>query len=175
MILSMSSVPTTIKGWVNQSKIFHTQLVRIRDLCKGRTPSHDYTPSHSHHNPNAMDVDAVSLSKLTPVEHAQCMKEGRCFRCRKPRHNAQNCCSSSGTSPPSLTSPCPHQIRTTQTQAEPSKNPFIPAPKSALDEYVNSLKTLEKSKSNILDILTTCFEEPVEEITKISTPRALDF
>ena len=29
MILSMSSVPTTIKGWVDQSKIFHTQLVRI--------------------------------------------------------------------------------------------------------------------------------------------------
>ena len=29
MILSMSSIPTTIKRWVNQSKIFHTQLVRI--------------------------------------------------------------------------------------------------------------------------------------------------
>ena len=68
MILSMSLVPTIIKGWVDQSKIFHTQLVRIRDLCKGRTPSHDYTPSRSHHNPNAMDIDAVSLSKLTPVE-----------------------------------------------------------------------------------------------------------
>ena len=35
MILSMSSVPTTIKGWIDQSKIFHTQLVCIRDLCKG--------------------------------------------------------------------------------------------------------------------------------------------
>ena len=79
MILSMSSVPTTSKGWINQSKIFHTQLVRIRDLRKGRTPSHDYIPSRSHHDPNAMDVDAVSLSKLTPVERAKCMKEGRCF------------------------------------------------------------------------------------------------
>ena len=88
MILSMSSVPTTIKGWVDQSKIFHTQLVRIRDLCKGRTPSHDYTLSRSHHDPNAMDIDAISLSKLTPVERAKCMKEGRCFQCRKPGHNA---------------------------------------------------------------------------------------
>ena len=88
MILSMSSVPTTIKGWVDQSKIFHTQLVCIQDLHKGQTPSHDYTPSCSHHDPNAMDVDAVSLSKLTPVERAKCMKEGRCFRCRKPGHNA---------------------------------------------------------------------------------------
>ena len=68
MILSMSSVPTTSKGWINQSKIFHTQLVCIRDLHKGKTPSHDYTPSCPHHDPNAMDIDAVSLSKLTPVE-----------------------------------------------------------------------------------------------------------
>ena len=175
MILSMSSIPTTIKRWIDQSKIFHTQLVCIRDLCKGRTPSHDYTPSHSQHDPNSMDVDAISLSKLTPVECTKCMKEGRCFRCRKPGHNARNCCSSSGTVPPSSTSSCPHQIRTTQTQAEPSKNPFKPTPKSALNEYVNSLKTLGKSESNILDILTTCFEEPAEEIAEISTPGALDF
>ena len=144
MILSMSLVPTTIKGWVDQSKIFHTQLVCIQDVRKGQTPSHDYTPSCPHHNPNAMDIDAVSLSKLTPVERAKCMKEERCFRCRKPGHNAQNC-RSAGTSPPSSTAPCPHQIRTTQTQAEPSKNPFTPAPKSALDEYVNLLKTLGKA------------------------------
>ena len=174
MILSMSSVPTTSKGWINQSKIFHTQLVRIRDLRQGRTPSHDYTPSRSHHDPNAMEVDAVSLSKLTPVERAKCMKEGRCFRCRKPGHNARNCRSSGTTSPLSNT-PRPHQIRTTQTQAEPSKNPFTPAPKSALDEYINSLKTSGKSESNILDVLTTCFEEPAEEIAEISTPGALDF
>ena len=91
-----------------------------------------------------MDVDAASLSKLTPVERTKYMKEGRCFQCRKPGHNARNCHSSSGTSPPSSTSPRPHQIRTTQTQAKPSKNPFTPVPKSALDEYVNSLKTSEK-------------------------------
>ena len=79
MILSMSSIPTTIKEWIDQSKIFHTQLVRIQDLHKGRTPSHDYISSHPHHDPNSMDVHAISLSKLTPVEHAKCMKEGRCF------------------------------------------------------------------------------------------------
>ena len=174
MILSMSSVPSTSKGWINQSKIFHTQLVHIRDLCQGRTPSHNYTPSRSHRDPNTMNIDAVSLSKLTPVEHAKCMKEGRCFRCRKPGHNARNC-RSSGTPSPSPTFPRPHQIRTTQTQAEPSKNPFTPAPKSALNEYVNSLKTLGKSESNILDVLTTCFEEPAEEIAEISTPGAMDF
>ena len=174
MILSMSSVPTTSKGWIDQSKISHTQLVRIRDLRQGRTPSHDYTPSRSHCDPNTMDVDAVSLSKLILVERAKCMKEGRCFRCRKPGHNTRNC-RSSGTSSPSPTVPHPHQIRTTQTQVEPSKNPFTPAPKSALDEYINSLKTSGKNESNILDVLTTCFEEPAEEIAEISTPGALDF
>ena len=76
---------------------------------------------------------------------------------------------------PSPTAPHPHQIRTAQTKAEPSKNPFTPAPKSALNEYVNSLKTLGKSESNILDVLTTCFEEPTEEIAEIFTPGALDF
>ena len=175
MILSMSSVPTTIKGWIDQSKVFHTQLVHIRDLCKGQIPSHDYTPSRPHHDPNAMDIDTVSLSKLTPVERTKGMKEGRCFRCRKPGHNARNCHSSSGTSSPSSTVPCSHQIRTTQTQAKPSKNPFTTTPKSALDEYVNSLKTSGKSESNILNVLTTCFEEPAEEIAEISTPGALDF
>ena len=51
----------------------------------------------------------------------------------------------------------------------------MPTPKSALNEYVNSLKTSGKSESNILDVLTTCFEEPAEEIAEISTPGALDF
>ena len=120
-----------------------------------------------------MEVDTISLSKLTPVEHAKCIKEGRCFQCRKPGHNAQNC--HSGTLSPSLPSPHPHQIRTTQIWVEPSKNPFTPAPKTALDEYVNSLKTSGKSESNILDVLTTCFEEPTEEIAEISTPRTMDF
>ena len=119
-----------------------------------------------------MDVDAVTLSKLTPVEQAKCMKEGRCFRCRKTGHNARNCCTSS----PSQSLPSrPQQIRVTHTQPKPSKNPFIPPPRSTLDEYVNLLKTSGKSESNILEVLTTCFEEPTEEITEISTPGAMDF
>ena len=35
MILSMSSIPTTIKGWIDQSKIFHTQNMCILALQKG--------------------------------------------------------------------------------------------------------------------------------------------
>ena len=48
-------------------------------------------------------------------------------------------------------------------------------PHCALDEYVNMLKTSGKSEANILEVLTTCYEEPSEEISEISTSGALDF
>ena len=32
MILSMSTAPTTVKGWIDQSKIFHTQKMHILTL-----------------------------------------------------------------------------------------------------------------------------------------------
>ena len=35
MILSMSPTPTTVKGWIDQSKIFHTQKMCILALQKG--------------------------------------------------------------------------------------------------------------------------------------------
>ena len=68
MILSMSPIPTMVKGWINQAKIFHTQKIRILSLRQGRIAHQTQLPSRSHHDPNAMDVDAVTLSKLTPVE-----------------------------------------------------------------------------------------------------------
>ena len=88
MILSMSPIPTSVKGWMDQAKIFHTQKMCILSLCQGRIAPQIHSPSHPHHDPNTMDVDTVTLSKLTPVEQAKCIKEGRCFRCRKTGHNA---------------------------------------------------------------------------------------
>ena len=68
MILSMSSVPTTVKGWIDQSKIFYTQKMHILALQQGQIAPQTHLPSRPHHDPNAMDVDAITLSKLTPVE-----------------------------------------------------------------------------------------------------------
>ena len=68
MILSMSPIPSMVKGWIDQSKIFHTQKVHILTLRKGQITPQTHLPSRPHHNPNAMDVDTVTLSKLTPVE-----------------------------------------------------------------------------------------------------------
>ena len=85
MILSMATIPTTVKGWIDQAKIFHAQKMRILALQKGQIAPQAHLPSHSHYDPNAMDVHTVTLSKLTPVEQAKCMKEGQCFRCRMLR------------------------------------------------------------------------------------------
>ena len=87
MILSMSPIPTTIKGWIDQSKIFHSQKMHILALQRGRIAPQTHLLSRSHHDPNTMDVDTISLSKLTPVERAKCIKEGQCFRYRKTGHN----------------------------------------------------------------------------------------
>ena len=89
MILSMATIPTTVKGWIDQAKIFHAQKMCILALQKGQIAPQAHLPSHSHYDPNAMDVHTVTLSKLTPVEQAKCMKEGQCFRCRMLRslHN----------------------------------------------------------------------------------------
>ena len=35
MILSMSPMPTSVKGWIDQAKIFHTQKMCILSLCQG--------------------------------------------------------------------------------------------------------------------------------------------
>ena len=95
MILSMQSPPDTIKEWIAKAKVFHNQKLCIDELRRGawysnfRTPNtpSPLTPS----NPNAMEIDAVRLKKLSPQEHAKCMREGRCFRCRKTGHDAKNC------------------------------------------------------------------------------------
>ena len=68
IILSMANVPTTVKGWIDQANIFHTQKMCILALRKERVAPQAHRSSRPQHDPNAMDVDAVTLSKLTLVE-----------------------------------------------------------------------------------------------------------
>jgi hypothetical protein len=111
-----------------------------------------------------MDVDTVTLSKLTPTERAKCIKEGRCFRCRKPGHNTTNCNSSRNS--PRFT-PRPQIIRSTETQAPSTSTP--PNTLSPIEAYINSLKTQGKNDDEILQVLQMCYEEPKEEIAHVST------
>ena len=164
MILSMSSIPTTIAKWIEQAKVFHTQKMHILALKGGRLPSTIHSPRTTH-DPNAMDIDAISLSKLTPTERARCIKEGLCFHCRKKGHSPNKC--NNARSAPTGAYPRPQTIRSTETQV-PTTTPHTKTP-SPVEAYVNSLKTQGKNKTEILQVLQMCYEEPKEEISVIST------
>ena len=89
MILSMSTIPTTLNEWIEKAKTFHAQKMCIAAI-RGRKGNPSFFTSR---NPppcdlNAMDIDATSLTKLTPAERAHCIREKLCFRCRKPGHSA---------------------------------------------------------------------------------------
>ena len=95
MILSMQDPPNSLEGWIAKAKTFHNQKLRIDEIRRGIRPFNFRTlnPS-STRTPldlNAMEVDVVRLKKLSPQECAKCMKEGRCFQCRKTGHDARNC------------------------------------------------------------------------------------
>ena len=112
-----------------------------------------------------MDIDAISLSKLTPTERARCIKEGLCFRCRKKGHSANKC--NNARSAPTGAYPRSQTIRSTETKA-PTMTPPMKTP-LPIETYINSLKTQGKNKTEILQVLHMCYEEPKEEISVVST------
>lgn len=60
----------------------------------GKTPRPSPSPRPSFTQeavPTPMDIGSVTLKKLTPAERNQCVKEGRCFRCRQKGHMASKC------------------------------------------------------------------------------------
>ena len=80
MILSMTPIPTTIKDWIDCAKTFHAQKQRILALRGGRSQTSSFIP-RSQKDPNAMDVDTITITKLTPTKHTHCFREGLCLRC----------------------------------------------------------------------------------------------
>ena len=49
------------------------------------------TSSTKAHDPDAMVVDTIKVSNLTPEEHKCCVERKLCFRCRKPGHASTTC------------------------------------------------------------------------------------
>ena len=82
MILSMSTIPTTLHEWIEKAKTFHAQKMHITAI-RGRKENPSFFTSRNPPpcDPNAMDIDAISLTKLTPAEQACCIREKLCFRC----------------------------------------------------------------------------------------------
>ena len=114
------------------------------------------------HDSNAMDVDAISPTKLTPAERACYIREKLCFRCRKPGHSA---------SQHNQSTPRPQNIRTTNTSKfmNPMPQPSINStpPVSAIEVYTQTLKTQGKDEAEVLQTLKLCYEDPSENVASI--------
>ena len=166
MILSMQNPPDTLEEWIAKVKVFHNQKLRIDELKRGTRYSSFRTPNPSSSrtvvDPNAMDIDTVRLKKLSPQERAKCMKEGRCFRCRKTGHDARNC--RTKTNPTSEPSRPSQQIRATE---EPQTTP--PAAKSRPSPFAEYAQSLGKSEEELLQTLKLCYEDLDEEVKAAET------
>ena len=101
---------------INFSEMWYDRMSNAAIDARGRkgNPSFFTSRNPPPHDLNAMDVDAISLTKLTPVERACCIREKLCFRCRKPGHSA---------SQHNQSTPHPQNIRTTNT-SKPIIRPF---------------------------------------------------
>ena len=113
--LDRDKIPCTMDKWkaaactkvARAKEIYNAGLTNTQ--CRNQQTRHYNTtqnqhcaPTQTNLNPNIvpMDVDATTTNfkKLTPEEHAQLAKEGRCFRCRLQGHMARNCPKNTGDS-----------------------------------------------------------------------------
>ena len=94
-IYSMETVPTTIDDWYKKALTLQTHYERAREVeQRRRNPAGTYQPfattsTTTARDPNAMEVDAIKVAKLTKEERERCMKEGLCLRCRKKGTHGQ--------------------------------------------------------------------------------------
>ena len=97
-IMSMDTVPSTIDNLYKKAIAFQTQWERANDIARRNSKtSHQTYHSFSNasttknHDPNAMVVDTIKVSKLTPEERKRCIEKKLCFHCWKPGHSSTTC------------------------------------------------------------------------------------
>ena len=164
MILSMSTIPTTLNEWIEKAKTFHMQKMCIAAIRERKgNPSFLMSRNPPPCDLNAMDVDAISLTKLTPAERARCIRKKLCCRCQKPGHSA---------SQHNQSTPHPQNVHTTDTSKSTNPmpqsniNPTSP-PVSAIKAYIQTLKTQGKDKAKVLRTLKLCYEDPLENVASV--------
>ena len=92
-IMNLETPPTDLDGWYKWAKEIDNTAKQTRVIL-GKTKQNSkktgtgpcYFFPWWERDPNAMDVDALSLE-----ERGKLMKEGKCFHCRKTRHLAKDC------------------------------------------------------------------------------------
>ena len=169
MIYSMEKVPTTLKAWMEKAINFHKQKAHIIALKKGRgLPLSSFSSnSHSIKDPDIMDVNSVRLKKLSSADHAQCIREGLCFRCRKKGHSTNECRSSQTPGKPKGNYR-PQQVRNTKTSEPLASTIATIAPITPIDTIQN-LTTKGKTPEDILQTLKICYEDDGEDVATATT------
>ena len=96
--MSMDTVPSTIDEWYKKAITFQTQWKQADDIAKRNSRSSHQTyhsfanSSHTKtHDQDAMVIDTIKVSKLTPEERKRCVEKKLCFHCRKPGHLSTAC------------------------------------------------------------------------------------
>ena len=90
----MDTVPDTIEGWYEKASHFENQWQKARAIASrsnrtDRPKKKNYSrPNVREKDPDAMDVDAVRLSK---EDRDRYVKEGRCFNCGNKGHLSREC------------------------------------------------------------------------------------
>ena len=165
MIYSMEKVPTTLNAWMKKAIDFHKQKACIIALKNGKgLPLFSFSSNPcSAKDPDAMDIDAVCLKKLSLANHAWCMREGLCFRCCKKGHSANKCCSSQTPGKP-RGDYWPQQVRNTETTVTSKPITATITPITPIDAYIQNLTTKGKSPEDILQTLKICYEEDGEDV-----------
>jgi zinc knuckle protein len=85
-------------------------LGRTSDKDKGKTDNKRRWNFQPRKDLNAMDVDTISktINAKTAEEHEKFMKQGLCFRCKKPGHISKDCPTKAGITPSSSSQPPPY-------------------------------------------------------------------
>ena len=166
MFLSMASPPDDLPGWIEKAQLFHSQKLCINELrrstCYLGFGIQNTSVSRTPHDPNAMEVNTVRLKKLTLQERAKCMREGRCFKCRKVGHNAKNC----KTKPDATSNPPRPLQQILHIEETPVPTPSTKLKPSLFADYAQSLGKLEEE---LLQTLKLCYEEQDEKVKAAET------
>ena len=94
-LMKLETPLTSLDDWYTWAqKIDHQyqKINRANERTRGNTTFKDKTPTRKYFfqrkekDPNAMDVDRLSIEEQTKL-----MKEGRCFKCKNTGHRANEC------------------------------------------------------------------------------------
>ena len=144
---SLENKPKTYKDWLAKVGQFYNVTQRLKKLWSrshSYVPSGGYqslpSPSSFHHDPNAMDVDAIQLS---PAQRAEHMHNNKCFICHKVRCQTDK-------------HPCPgNKAKTHPPPASPSSFTWaaVVSEASLLLDYARKLNIMEKEAVSSLGII----------------------